>query len=84
MEGVRRGGNRQDLHEVIRQHSLTAWEAVREGMPNPLKTLLAEDERILGLMDGETARMLLDASEYVGDAAERARNLAGRIENVLG
>lgn len=84
MEAVRRGGNRQELHEFIRQHSLTAWEAVREGKDNPLRALLAEDGHIGELMDREEVMGLLDASDYVGDAAERARNLAGMVEKVLG
>ena len=84
MEAVRQGGNRQELHEVIRQHSLTAWEAVRKGDANPLRDLLAGDAVILGLMDRETALGLLEAGDYVGDAGERARNLAGMVEDVVG
>ena len=45
MKCVKRGGNRQDLHEVIREQSLTAWAALREGKPNPLVDLLCADER---------------------------------------
>ncbi|MGV2433489.1 MAG UNVERIFIED_CONTAM: hypothetical protein LVT10_00165 [Anaerolineae bacterium] len=30
MEATRRGANRQHVHELIRTHSLTAWEALPE------------------------------------------------------
>jgi len=43
MEGVLRGGDRQELHELIRQHSLAAQEAVEGGAPNPLLDSIAED-----------------------------------------
>jgi adenylosuccinate lyase len=81
MAAVRAGGNRQELHEVIREHSLAAWEAVRLGQPNPLADSLCADVRITGLMPAEAARKLLDASTYVGDAPERARKLATEVRS---
>lgn len=83
MEAVRQGGNRQELHEVIRQHSLAAWETVQQGQPNPLKKALAGDERLKDLMDRDAILGLLDASEYVGDAPQRAKNLAKQVKAVL-
>ena len=43
MEAVKAGGDRQALHEVIREHSLAAWEAVRLGQANPLADGLSAD-----------------------------------------
>lgn len=77
MEAARVGGDRQVLHEVIREHSLAAWEAMREGKPNPLADELSADTRI-GLPP-ERIRELLDASSYVGDAPDRARELVVAI-----
>jgi adenylosuccinate lyase len=84
MEATRSGGNRQELHEVIRQHSLTAWAAIGQGQPNTLPDLLASDERITGLIPAEQVRELLNADDYVGDAPERARRMAQTIRDVLG
>jgi adenylosuccinate lyase len=83
MEAVKVGGNRQDLHEVIREQSLSAWAAVQAGVPNPLMANLLADKRITTLIDPATVRRLLDASDYVGDAAERAREVAGMIREAL-
>lgn len=83
METVRNGGNRQELHEVIREHSMRAWEAVRAGQPNPLADSLSADERITDLLPSERVRELLQAEGYIGDAPERARRMAAIIrENV--
>lgn len=69
---ARAGADRQAMHEVIREHSLAAWEAVRRGEPNPLVDRLAADERITVYVDGDRVRALLTVEGYVGDAQERA------------
>lgn len=84
MEAVRKGGDRQELHEIIRQHSMTAWAAMREGKPNPLADLIAADERLTSLVDAAQIPELLRADGHIGDAPERARNLANKIRNNLG
>jgi adenylosuccinate lyase len=84
VEAVKAGGDRQVLHEVIRQHSLAAWEAVAAGDANPLPDRLAGDEAITQYLIPDRVRELLDASRYVGDAPERARRLAGRIRDSVG
>lgn len=72
MAAVRAGGDRQSLHEVIREHSLTAWAALQEGQANPLAALLAADPRITDFVPSDEVPTLLDATDHVGDAAERA------------
>ncbi|MEM7133475.1 MAG: adenylosuccinate lyase [Chloroflexota bacterium] len=79
MEAVKAGGNRQELHEVIREHSLTAWQALQSGQPNPLTDLITGDKRIAALLPNGTVPELLDATHHVGDAPERARILAASI-----
>lgn len=45
MEGVRRGGDRQVLHERVRVHSQAAADELKSGAPeNPLFDLIAGDE----------------------------------------
>jgi adenylosuccinate lyase len=84
MEAVKAGGDRQALHEVIREHSLVAWDALRRGQPNPLASSLRADPRITRwLLPGEIAS-LLDASDYVGDAAGRALMVAGMLREATG
>lgn len=83
MEAVKAGGDRQELHEVIREHSLVAWQALQAGEPNPLAANLLADPRVSTLVDGETGLRLLDASDYVGDAPERAREMAHTIRESI-
>ena len=43
MEAVKRGGDRQELHEKIRQHSMAATARMKEGEPCDLLDRLAGD-----------------------------------------
>ncbi len=83
MEAVKRGGNRQELHEVIRTHSLEAWAAIRTGAENPLRAGLAGDAVLLGLMDADTILRCLEADDYLGDAPRRARALATQLRGAV-
>ncbi len=83
METVRAGGDRQELHEIIREHSLVAWAAVRQDEPNPLVANLAADERIKMLVEPERVVELLQAEDHIGDAPERALALAAHIREAI-
>jgi len=83
MELVKAGGDRQELHETIREHAMTAWAAIRRDEPNPLVGLLCDDPRITQYAIRNNVRAWLDASGYVGDAPERARAFAGMLRQHL-
>lgn len=83
MEAARNGGNRQDLHEVIREHSLKAWEAIRKGQDNPLAASLSADTAITKLVAPERVGELLKAEAHIGDAPVRARQIAALIRDTV-
>ncbi len=82
MAAVKAGGDRQELHEVIREHSLNAWAARSRGEPNPLAHTLPEDPRVTALASPATVRSWLDASDYTGDAAVRARRISDNLRQL--
>lgn len=72
MDAVKAGGDRQELHEKIRLHSLDAGHAVKdEGKPNDLIERIAEDSAFG--MSEEQLRAGLEPSRYVGRSAEQVR-----------
>ena len=80
MEAVRSGGNRQELHEVLRSAAMESWSAIAEGQDNPLGHLLTADSDLTSLVDPAEIRRLLDPSGHVGTAPARARALADKID----
>jgi adenylosuccinate lyase len=77
------GANRQEMHECLRHHSLSAWDSIRNGNPNPLVDLVANDPDIRMYLVESEIRLLMDASNYVGDAPHRARALITEIQDRL-
>lgn len=68
---VKAGGDRQDLHERIRKHSMAAAERVMRGEENDLLERLKKDGAfgsLKGRFDG-----LLDPARHVGRAPEQVR-----------
>ncbi len=75
MAAVRRGGDRQELHEKIRQYSMEAARQIKdEGKKNPLLYLIARD-KAFDLEEGDL-QSVLDASLYIGRAP-------GQVEDFL-
>ena len=83
MDAVKKGGNRQELHERIRELSMKAGKNVKvEGKDNNLLELIAEDPAFnLSL---EELQMTMEPSRYVGRAREQVDSyLSGIIYPLL-
>lgn len=79
MELGKRGADRQQMHEVIREESIKAWKCVQEGGDNPLKKELMENSAILSYLSSDEISALLDANAYYGDAVERTEMVLAQI-----
>ena len=80
---VTAGASRQDGHEWIRDASLQAWAALRDGRSNPLVDLLLEDARIGEFLAAEQVMALMQAEEHVGTAVSRARAFAQTVRDAI-
>ena len=87
MSAVKRGGNRQDLHERIREHSITAGKRVKEeGLDNNMVDLIAADP-MFGLTKEEILAEM-DPKAYIGRAPQQVEDfikndVMPRIEKYL-
>lgn len=81
---ARRGADRQAMHERLRLHSMNAWQAVSQGMQNPLIDDLAEDEVVTNSLPIAEIRQIMQSGAHLGDAPQRARQFAGLIRQTLG
>ena len=82
MEAVKKGGDRQDLHEKIRQHSQAAAQRVKEqGLDNDLLSRIAADPAFgLNLEDLDK---LLDSQLYIGLAPRQVEHFLNEIIHPL-
>ncbi|MGL5950547.1 MAG: adenylosuccinate lyase, partial [Cetobacterium sp.] len=70
MEGVKKGGDRQELHELIRVHSMEAGKQVKvEGLENDLIERIINDP--LFDIDRDKLMQILDPKNFIGFASEQ-------------
>ncbi len=86
MDAVKAGGDRQELHERIRELSMEAGRVVKEeGKPNDLLDRIAADPMFTSLgVTKESLASVLDPADYVGRAPEQvAEYLRDVVKPVL-
>ena len=70
MEGVKNGGDRQDLHEKIRVHSMEAGKMVKvHGLENDLIERIVNDESFN--VDREKLKSILSPKNFIGFAPKQ-------------
>jgi adenylosuccinate lyase len=76
MAGVRAGGDRQSLHELIRRHSLAAAKQVKElGQPNDLLQRLSREPAFAGI----DLNTLLDPAKFIGRAPQQVERFHSEV-----
>lgn len=76
MAAVKAGGDRQDLHERIRRHSMAAALQVKEmGKPNDLIERLRGDAAFSGV----DLSHVMDARQYIGRSAQQVDEFVSQI-----
>ena len=81
MEAVKRGGNRQDLHEIIRRCSMEATAEMKEGRECDLLARLAAEKQF-GLTR-EEMEAVLDPKLYTGRCAEQVTRFVEKVRPLL-
>ncbi len=75
MEGVKHGGDRQELHEEIRKMSMEAAKVVKvEGKDNDLLERIGKNEKFRKLgIDEKALEQILDLKKFVGRAPSQVK-----------
>lgn len=80
MDAVKKGGDRQELHERIRELSMEAGKRVKEeGLDNNLLSLIAQESMFM--TNEEELAATMDPSRYVGCAPEQVTRF---LKDVIG
>ena len=78
---VKRGGDRQELHEKIRQHSMAATAQMKEGEPCDLLDRLAADPAFS--MTRAELDAVMEPSLYIGRCKEQVERLLAEYAPLL-
>ena len=81
MEAVKRGGDRQQIHEIIRRCSMEATAKMKNGEDCDLLARLAA-EKEFGLTEGEMTE-LLNPSLYIGRCPEQVTAFVKKIKPLI-
>lgn len=81
MEAVKKGGDRQEIHEIIRQCSMKATAEMKEGKECRLLSLLAAEEAF-GLTEEEMTA-LLDPALYIGRCPQQVDALLSEVRPLV-
>ena len=81
MEAVKRGGDRQEIHEIIRRCSMEATAKMKDGEECDLLARLAK-EKEFGLTEAEMKK-LLDPALYIGRCSEQVTVFLEKIGPLL-
>jgi len=83
MEAVEKGESRQDMHEVVKEHSLASGKVVKEeGGDNDLLARLGSDDRIPFTLD-ELEAMVSDYSQFTGRAEKQTEEFLTEVVSPL-
>jgi adenylosuccinate lyase len=73
------GADRQEMHEVLRQLSMAAWQEIQQGNENPLTGLVMASDAVTKWIDPVELQGLFDVKGYTGIAEIQSRAIAHRI-----
>lgn len=77
MEAVKRGGDRQQLHEIIRENSMAATAKMKQGEPCDLMERLTKEPAFK--MSPEEIAAMLDPKLYIGRCPEQVDAFLARV-----
>ena len=81
MEAVKHGGDRQEIHDIIRRCSMEATARMKNGEECDLLTRLAAEKKF-GLTEAEMTK-LLNPSLYIGRCPEQVSAFVNKIRPLL-
>ncbi len=81
VELVKKGLDRQVVHEVLREVAMKAWEDIQVGKSNPMKEILL-NTKIGKTFSEEELSSMMDAKNHTGNASQKALELVKRINKI--
>jgi adenylosuccinate lyase len=83
IKAVKKGADRQRMHEIIRDYAIEAWEKVQNNEPNFLSQNLTNNTYIAEFLSPKEIETTLSVSEHLGTASQRAKKLVQKIHKAI-
>lgn len=80
LKSTKNGADRQEMHEILRMHSLKVYAEMQETQKNNLFKNLESDKEILKYLKKEEIKSLLNFQNHIGFASEKAHATAQKIK----
>lgn len=71
LETVKRGADRQEMHEILRVHSLQAYKEMQQTGENPLRQFLSQERKITKYLSVAEIEKLMDPKKHTGLASKK-------------
>lgn len=75
------GADRQEMHEVLRQLSMQAWQEIQKGRENPLTRLIMQSPAVTRWVNESEMQELFEIKNYTGIAELRCYEFVKVIRN---
>jgi len=79
---TKNGANRQEMHEILREHSLKTYAQLHVSGTNKLFESLKRDKRILKYLTALEIESLSDYKNHIGNAFDKSVDMAKKIRNL--
>lgn len=83
MEAVKRGANRQEMHEAIRTAATCAWDEINKSGNNPLVNILKNDKIITTYIEKKEIPHLIDPVNHTGLAQKKCLLVLKEIDKEI-
>ena len=83
MTAVKNGGDRQKLHENLRNLSMKAWEEMQATDINPLIEFIKNDKNLTKFIKKEILQTLLSPKKHIGLAPKKCLKFLEKIDHAL-
>ncbi len=80
VETVKKGADRQEIHEVLRTISMKAWQQI-EKEPEIMKRLLLTNNQLAKYLSRKEIKALLDVQNHIGNAPQQCGKLVKLIRS---
>ncbi len=82
-QSVKKGADRQKMHQELKDVAMKAWEAIHQGRENPMHKLLNTNKYIQSFLNESEITQFMDVKSHVGDAPKRCLFLLKQIKKML-